>query len=45
MVTNQEIAATLAAEVEPEPAAKRLLTLAQDAGARDNITVLIAAFQ
>ena len=44
MVTNEAIAATLAAEPVPEGAAKRLLMQANDGGARDNITVLIVRF-
>ena len=44
MVTNEAIAATLDAEPAPEAAAKRLLALANDGGARDNITVLIVRF-
>ena len=44
MVTNDAIAATLAAEPAPEAAAKKLLAQANDGGARDNITLLIARF-
>ena len=44
MVTNETIAATLAADTEPESAAKTLLALANDGGGSDNITLLIARF-
>jgi serine/threonine protein phosphatase PrpC len=44
MVTNDAIAATLDAEAEPEAAAKTLLTLANDGGGRDNITIVIVRF-
>ena len=44
MVTNDAIAATLDAAAEPEAAAKTLLTLANDGGGRDNITIVIARF-
>ena len=44
MVTNEAIAATLAAESAPEVAAKTLLAQANDGGGRDNITVLIVRF-
>ena len=44
MVTNEAIAATLDAEPGPEAAVKRLLALATDGGARDNITLLIVRF-
>jgi serine/threonine protein phosphatase PrpC len=44
MVTNDAIAATLHAEASPEVAAKMLLSLASEAGGRDNITVLIVRF-
>jgi protein phosphatase len=44
MVTNDAIAATLDAEPEPEAAAKTLLTLANDGGGRDNITIVVARF-
>ena len=44
MVTNETIAATLAAEQAPEAAAKKLLAQANDLGARDNITLLIVRF-
>ena len=44
MVTNDAIAAALHAEASPELAAKMLLSLASEAGGRDNITVLIVRF-
>ena len=44
MVTNEAIAATLGAEPVPEVAAKKLLAQANDAGARDNITLIIVRF-
>jgi PPM family protein phosphatase len=44
MVTNDAIAAALDAELEPEAAAKVLLAQANDAGGRDNITVVVARF-
>lgn len=44
MVTNDAIAAALDAELEPEAAAKVLLAQANDAGGRDNITVVIVRF-
>ena len=44
MVNNDAISATLDRELEPETAAKALLTQANDAGGRDNITVLVARF-
>jgi protein phosphatase len=44
MVTNDAIAVVLDAQPEPEAAAKALLALANDAGGRDNITVLVARF-
>lgn len=44
MVTNEAIAATLAAEPSPEAAAKMLLAQANDGGASDNITLLIVRF-
>jgi PPM family protein phosphatase len=44
LVTNDAIAATLDAEPVPETAAKKLLAQANDAGAHDNITVLIVRF-
>ncbi len=44
MVTNDAIAATLRAEPDPEPACRRLLAQANDAGGRDNTTLLIVRF-
>ena len=44
MVTNEAIAATLGAEPVPEAAAKKLLAQANDAGGRDNITLVIVRF-
>jgi protein phosphatase len=44
VVTNEAIAAALAAEPEPERAAKMLLAQANDAGAPDNVTLVIARF-
>jgi PPM family protein phosphatase len=44
MVPNEAIAATLQAEAEPEAACQSLLALANEAGGRDNITVVIVRF-
>lgn len=44
MVSNEKISATLDAEAVPESAAKALLAQANEAGGRDNITVLVARF-
>jgi PPM family protein phosphatase len=44
MLTNDAIAATLRAELEPEPACRALLTQANEAGGRDNITLVIVRF-
>ena len=44
MVTNEAITAALDMDAAPEAAAKTLLTQANDAGGRDNITVLIVQF-
>ena len=44
MLTNDAIAATLREEADPEAACKRLVAQANDAGGRDNITVLIVRF-
>jgi protein phosphatase len=44
MVPNDEIAAALRAEPDPEAGCQTLLSKANDAGGRDNITVLIARF-
>jgi protein phosphatase len=44
MVPNEAIAATLLAEPEPEAACLSLLAQANEAGGRDNITVVIVRF-
>jgi protein phosphatase len=44
MLTNEAIAATLHEEPDPEAACKRLVAQANEAGGRDNITVLIVRF-
>ena len=44
IVTDEAIAATLAAEPAPEVAAKKLLAQATEGGAPDNITLLIVRF-
>ncbi len=44
MLTDEEIAATLRAEPDPEPAGRQLLAQANDAGGRDNITLVIVRF-
>jgi len=44
MVTDDVIAAVLETELEPEAAATKLVALANEAGGRDNITVLIVRF-
>ena len=44
MVPNEAIAATLRSEPAPEAAAKALLSGANAAGGRDNITVVVGAF-
>jgi serine/threonine protein phosphatase PrpC len=44
MVKNDAMARTLDAESEPEAAAKALLAMANDAGGRDNISIVIARF-
>ena len=44
MLTNEAIAATLHSEAVPELAAKMLLSQANEAGGRDNITVVIVQF-
>ena len=43
-VTNEAIAATLDTESVPEVAARKLLSQANDGGARDNITVVLVRF-
>lgn len=44
MVTNEAIAAILGAEEDPEAACRTMLTQANEAGGRDNITVVIVRF-
>jgi protein phosphatase len=44
MVTDDAIAATLRAELEPESACTSLVAQANEAGGRDNVTVLIVRF-
>jgi len=44
MVKDEAIAKALDVDSEPEAAAKKLLAQANDAGGRDNITVLIVRF-
>jgi PPM family protein phosphatase len=44
MVSNDEIAATLDALDDPELACRNLVERANDAGGRDNVTVIVAAF-
>lgn len=44
MVTDDTIAAVLETESDPERACTRLVTLANDAGGRDNVTVVIVRF-
>jgi PPM family protein phosphatase len=44
VVSNEMLAATLAAEPEPEAAAKTLLAQASAAGAPDNVTLLVVRF-
>ena len=44
MLNHDAIAATLRAEPDPEPAARQLVAQANDAGGRDNITVVIVRF-
>lgn len=44
MVSDEAIAATLAADPAPEDAAKALVALADQAGGKDNITVLLVQF-
>ena len=44
MVPDEAIAAILGAELDPEAACTRLVAQANDAGGRDNITVLIVRF-
>jgi len=44
MVTNDKIADVLEAEPVPRDAATKLVAMANDAGARDNVTLVIARF-
>ena len=44
MLTNDVIASTLRAEVDPEAACRTLLSQANEAGGRDNVTVMIVRF-
>ena len=44
MVSDDAIAAVLAAELDPEAACQKLVAQANEAGGRDNITVLIVRF-
>jgi protein phosphatase len=44
MLTDEAIAATLRAEPDPQAACSKLVAQANDAGGRDNITVLIVRF-
>jgi protein phosphatase len=44
MVADEAIADTLRAESEPEQASRKLVAQANDAGGRDNITVVIVRF-
>jgi serine/threonine protein phosphatase PrpC len=44
MLVDEEIAAVLAAEGEPESACERLVAAANEAGGRDNITAVVARF-
>ena len=44
MVTDDAIRATLRAESEPEAACAKLVAQANEAGGRDNVTVLIVRF-
>jgi PPM family protein phosphatase len=44
MLTNDAIAATLRAEVDPRAACTKLVAQANEAGGRDNITVVIVRF-
>jgi protein phosphatase len=45
MLDDNRIAGVLAAESEPEPACRRLIAEANEAGGRDNITVILARFE
>lgn len=43
-VPDEQIAATLAAEPDPKSACERLMSLALDAGGKDNITLIVARY-
>jgi protein phosphatase len=45
MVSDETIAATLAANSDPQVACQRLVDEANAAGGRDNVTVIVAAYQ
>jgi protein phosphatase len=45
MVSEQEIHRTLLAQPDPERACRQLLQSANDAGGKDNITIIIARFE
>jgi protein phosphatase len=45
MITEPEIAGTLQAETVPSAAAEKLITLANESGGVDNITVIVARFE
>jgi protein phosphatase len=45
MVPNEQIAAVLQDEREPRRACERLIALANEAGGRDNITVIVAQYE
>ena len=45
MLDDARIAATMAAETEPEAACGRLVAQANEAGGEDNITVVVARFE
>jgi protein phosphatase len=45
MVTDAEILSILTAAKDPESASERLMKRANDAGGRDNITVVVASFE
>jgi protein phosphatase len=45
MVTEPEIAGTLQAETVPEAAAEKLISLANESGGVDNVTVIVVRFE
>ena len=45
MVAEEEIAAILHTEADPEQACKKLVARANEAGGRDNITVILARYE